>query len=130
KAEESVRLIGAGAPSADVVQGALGAEIVIFAVPDDALEKTAARVRAGGKFGPGDIWMHTSGAAPALTLWPGARGGEAGGDGTEREGAGRPGLLSMHPVQSVADPRTGAERLVGAFFGLEGDEAALLAGER
>jgi predicted short-subunit dehydrogenase-like oxidoreductase (DUF2520 family) len=40
------------------------------------------------------------------------------------------GLGSFHPVQSVAEPATAAERLKGAYVGIEGDERALVPAER
>jgi len=39
-------------------------------------------------------------------------------------------LGSFHPLQTVADPATAAERLRGAFAGIEGDARALEAGRR
>ena len=41
-----------------------------------------------------------------------------------------PGCGSFHPVQSVAEPATAAERLKGAYVGIEGDERAVVAAER
>jgi predicted short-subunit dehydrogenase-like oxidoreductase (DUF2520 family) len=40
------------------------------------------------------------------------------------------GLGSFHPLQSVAEPATAAERLKGAYVGIEGDERALTVAER
>ncbi len=122
-AKESVRLIGGGAPHTDPALGAQDADIVLIAVPDDVLQETAAVVRAGRSFRPGDLLVHTSGALPASVLLDSAE-SQSGSPGD------RPGLLSMHPVQSIADPVLGAERLVGAYFGLEGDIHAVEAGER
>ena len=40
------------------------------------------------------------------------------------------GCGSFHPLQSVAEPATAAERLKGAYVGIEGDDRALVAAER
>jgi len=117
RAEASVRLIGQGVPCTDAAFGAAGAQVVLITVPDGAIVEAARQVRTGRRFGPGDLLVHTSGALPASVLRGGAP--EDGG-----------GCLSMHPIQSVAEPRSGAERLVGAYFGLEGDPQAVEAGER
>jgi predicted short-subunit dehydrogenase-like oxidoreductase (DUF2520 family) len=38
-------------------------------------------------------------------------------------------LGSFHPLQTIADPATAAERLAGAYAGIEGDDRAAAAGE-
>lgn len=116
RARRACALIGAGTPETDPARGARDARIVLFAVPDDALREVSERVREGRSFRPGDLLVHTSGTLPAEVL---------GGKGTE--GAL---LLSLHPLQTVADPSSGTERLVGAHYGLEGEEEALAAGRR
>lgn len=110
-AEEAVRLIGAGTPTTDPVQGAKGAEVIFVTVPDGAVSEMAAVLGAGRRFRRSDLLIHTSGALPADALWA---------PGTERALR-----LSLHPIQTIAHPVSGAERLVGSAFGLEGEPEAV-----
>lgn len=118
RAEEAVRLIGAGTPTTDPVEGAEGAEIIFITVPDSFVTEIAAALGAGRSFGAKDskvLLVHTSGALPAdALLAPGT------------ENALR---LSMHPIQTIADPGSGAERLKGSAFGLEGQSEAVARGK-
>ncbi|MEM7275717.1 MAG: DUF2520 domain-containing protein [Actinomycetota bacterium] len=77
-------------------------DLVIIAVPDDAIAIVAAAVR------PTDAAvLHCSGAKPLTVLAPHRRVG------------------SVHPLISLPDPETGAERLAdGASFAVAGDRAA------
>ncbi|HLS91304.1 MAG TPA: Rossmann-like and DUF2520 domain-containing protein [Limnochordia bacterium] len=113
KAEEAVRLIGAGTPTTDPVEGARGAEIILITVPDGAIHDMAAVLGAGLDFGPAHLLIHTSGALPADALRA---------PGTERAL-----LLSLHPIQTIAHPGS-AEQLAGSAFGLEGEPEAIARG--
>lgn len=115
RAREAVALIGAGTPHTDPAAGAQGAGVIIISVPDRALAGVARAIAAGCRLARGVLLAHTSGAHSAAVLRvPGTEGAR---------------LLSLHPIQTVADPRRGAERLRGAAFGIEGDEEALDLGE-
>lgn len=88
-----------------------GRELVIVAVPDDAITGVASALAEAGAVGPGQVVLHTSGARDRSVL-------------KTLEGKAK-GLGSFAPVQTVADPATAAERLRGAFAVLEGDPPAI-----
>jgi predicted short-subunit dehydrogenase-like oxidoreductase (DUF2520 family) len=82
---------------------------IVLAVPDDSLEEVAADLRDRAVV-PGVPVIHLSGARGAEVL-----------DGLQR--AGHP-VGSLHPLVSVPDASTGAARLPGAWYAVEGDEPA------
>jgi predicted short-subunit dehydrogenase-like oxidoreductase (DUF2520 family) len=84
--------------------------ILLLAVPDGAIAGVAAEVARLGRPGDRCVALHHSGAQPAASLAPLAEAGYATG--------------SLHPLQTVADPLQGAERLRDAFFTYEGDGEA------
>ena len=88
-----------------------GRELVLLAVPDDAIAEVAVTLAAAGAVGKGHIVLHTSGARDrqALSALDGITAG----------------LGSFAPVQTVVDPGTAAERLRGAYAVVEGDAAAV-----
>ncbi len=83
---------------------------VLLAVPDRAIAGVAAQVAGLGRAEKGCVALHLSGAQSARVLQPLADAGYA--------------VASLHPLQTLADPRRGAERLRGAFFAFEGEPAA------
>jgi predicted short-subunit dehydrogenase-like oxidoreductase (DUF2520 family) len=83
---------------------------VLLAVPDSSIAAVAGRIASLGQPGLGCVALHLSGAQSANVLEPLAERGYATG--------------SLHPLQTVADPQQGAERLRGAFFTFEGDAGA------
>jgi predicted short-subunit dehydrogenase-like oxidoreductase (DUF2520 family) len=91
-------------------------ELVFIATPDTAIESVAAEVAGLGVVGPGHVVLHLAGPLDRGALSPLA-GSQAG-------------LGSFHPLQTVADPVRAAERLRGAYAGLEGDERAIAMGRR
>jgi predicted short-subunit dehydrogenase-like oxidoreductase (DUF2520 family) len=93
-----------------------GAELVLIATPDDAISAAAAELAAGRAVSRDQVVLHLSGLLDRTALVA-----------LEESGAG---LGSFHPLQSVAEASTAAERLKGAFVGIEGDERALIAAER
>lgn len=109
RAEAAVRLIGGGRPATDPADGVKGAKVVFVTVPDRALHGVAEAI-GRRRLGRGHFLVHTSGAHPAGVLR--AR-------GTEKAR-----LLSLHPLQTIADPAE-ADRLVGAVWGIEGDDEAI-----
>ncbi len=87
--------------------------LIVLAVPDGAIREVAGAIAGQGAPGPGCVALHLSGALPAEALAVLVERGYAVG--------------SLHPLQTVADPAHGAERLRGAFFTFEGDLAARIA---
>jgi len=93
-----------------------GAELVLIATPDDAIGQVAAELAAEGAISRDQVVLHLSGLLDRNALLPLEESGAACG--------------SFHPLQSVADAATAAERLKGAYVGIEGDDRALVAAER
>jgi predicted short-subunit dehydrogenase-like oxidoreductase (DUF2520 family) len=93
-----------------------GAELVLIATPDDAIRSVAAELAAEGAIARDQVVLHLSGLLDRKALLP-----------LEETGAG---CGSFHPLQSVAEAGTAAERLKGAYVGIEGDDRALVAAER
>lgn len=92
-----------------------GAEIVLLAVPDDAVTPLAGELADEDSISPGHVVLHLSGLLDREALAPLRGTGAA--------------LGSFHPLQTIADPATAAERLAGAYAGVEGDDRAAAAGE-
>ena len=93
-----------------------GAELVLIATPDDAIGQVAAELAAEGAISRDQVVLHLSGLLDRNALLPLDESGAACG--------------SFHPLQSVAEAATAAERLKGAYVGIEGDDRALVAAER
>lgn len=103
--------IGGGAVVSDPGTAALGADVVLLAVPDRAIPTVSIQVAAGGALRRGAVVAHLSGALPAGVLaGVHAAGGWQG---------------SMHPLQSFADVETAVTTLPGSFVFLEGDAEAV-----
>jgi len=92
-----------------------GADIVLLAVPDDAVIPLAGELADEGSITPGHVVLHLSGLLDREALAPLRGTGAA--------------LGSFHPLQTIADPTTAPERLAGAYAGIEGDDRAAAAGE-
>jgi predicted short-subunit dehydrogenase-like oxidoreductase (DUF2520 family) len=97
-------------------EATLGSELVLIATPDDAITAVAANLAAERAVTRDQVVLHLSGLLDRTAL-----------AALEESGAG---CGSFHPLQSVAEPATAAERLKGAFVGIEGDERALITAER
>ncbi len=89
------------------------AATVLVAVPDGAITPLAAELASDASVGAGHVVLHLSGLRDRTALAPLAGTGA--------------GLGSFHPLQTISDPATAAERLVGAYAGIEGDDRALVA---
>jgi predicted short-subunit dehydrogenase-like oxidoreductase (DUF2520 family) len=88
-----------------------GTAAVFLTVPDAVLPELAQALAARGEAPPGCAAFHTSGALGADPLAPlHARGYAVG---------------TLHPLQAIANPISGAERLVGSAFAISGEPAAL-----
>jgi predicted short-subunit dehydrogenase-like oxidoreductase (DUF2520 family) len=83
------------------------ADVVLFAVADDALARVVSAIATQG--GRGRIWLHCSGVTSVAALHdlPGVHG-------------------SLHPLQSLRGTRDDVAALQGAVFGIAGDEPALV----
>jgi len=92
------------------------AELVLIATPDTEITAVAGELFGNQAISRDQVVLHLSGLLGRDALRP-----------LESTGAG---CGSFHPLQSVAEPATAAERLKGAYAGVEGDERALVAAER
>ena len=102
--------------SDDPARVVVNADSIIIATPDDQIESVCASIAEQGVIRPGQLFLHLSGALTSTALAP-----------AQRKGAE---VMSMHPIQALADPDKGAELLNGAYFCLEGSEAAIQRGEQ
>jgi len=95
-AEEAARVLGAGEPGGSLA----GADVVVFATPDDVLEEVAAAY----PLAPGQVALHLSGERPSTVLEPtGAR------------------TASLHPLRAFADLESSLAALESTFFFVEGE---------
>ena len=100
---------GLGQPSA-------GTTVVLLTVPDDVLPEIARVLAERGPAPERCVALHCSGTLSGDVLAP------------LREGGYQVGAL--HPLQSLADPVSGAERLVGSWFSVSGEVEALAVANR
>lgn len=85
------------------------AELVLLAVPDDALRPLVAGLAETGAWRPGQLVAHTSGAQGIGVLDPAAARGAL--------------PLALHPVMTFTGRGEDLDRLDGATFGVTADEA-------
>jgi predicted short-subunit dehydrogenase-like oxidoreductase (DUF2520 family) len=100
-------------PLADAVRAAW---LVLLATPDDAIPQVAAGLAEEGAVGSPQVVLHLSGVLDRRALQALAASGA--------------GLGSFHPLQTIVEPSSAAERLAGCYAGIEGDARALAAGKR
>ncbi|UCD23017.1 MAG: DUF2520 domain-containing protein [Gemmatimonadota bacterium] len=86
-------------------------DVLVLAVRDDALEPLALELSQSGKLHAEQVVLHLSGVLDGGVL------------ASLRSRGCR--LGSMHPLQSLSDPETAAERLRGAAGAIEGDAEAV-----
>lgn len=110
-AQEARSHIGAGDVVGDNSMAALGADLVLLAVPDKAIASVAIEVSAGGALRRGAIVAHCAGGLPSAVM------------SGVRAAGGHPGAI--HPLQSFADVDTAVRMLPETFFFLEGDDEAV-----
>lgn len=84
--------------------------ILLLAVPDTSIPELVDTIVRLGSPGRGCVALHFSGAADSAVLTPLRKLGYA--------------IGSLHPLQTVADPRQGAEQLEHCFFTFEGEDRA------
>lgn len=99
----------------DPARVVVNADTIIIATPDDQIESTCSSIAEQGVIRPGQLILHLSGALTSSVLLS-----------AQRKGAE---VMSMHPIQALADPGKGADLLRGAYFCLEGSNAAVQRGE-
>ena len=112
-ARQAAALIGSAtlALSEEELETLPRSKIILVTVPDGEILSTAERIAALEASARGRTVLHTSGAlAASEVLAPLAAAGFATG--------------SIHPLVSISEPRSGAEKLRGAFYCVEGDVAA------
>ena len=98
-----------GVPLADVATVVAGAELVLLAVPDDALPHLVSGLSATGGWQAGQMVVHTSGRHGVGVLEP-AR-------------ASHVLPLALHPVMTFTGTAMDLERLADCAFGVTTDEA-------
>jgi predicted short-subunit dehydrogenase-like oxidoreductase (DUF2520 family) len=91
------------------------AAVVLLAVPDRAIAPLSAELASQSGIGSSHTVLHLSGLQDREALSALAPTGAA--------------LGSFHPLQTVSDPATAAERFAGAYAGVEGDERAIAVAE-
>jgi len=116
-ARRIANLIGAEALPASQIVSLPASDLIIIATPDDAIAQVADKLAFAQTGQPGTrVALHTSGALSSAVLSPLA-------DKEFKTG-------SLHPLVSVSDAVSGAAKLRGAYFCLEGARAALQVGRR
>lgn len=90
--------------------------ILLLAVPDDAIRDVANQVARGGAAPSPCVALHLSGALSTDVMTPLHTAGFTVG--------------SLHPLQTVADPWSGAARLHGCAYAIAGEPGALTAARR
>jgi predicted short-subunit dehydrogenase-like oxidoreductase (DUF2520 family) len=98
-----------GVPLADVAAVVAGAELVLLAVPDDALAPLVAGLSATGAWQAGQMAVHTSGRHGVAVLGP------------AREHHVLP--LALHPAMTFSGTAMDLDRLPDCPFGVTADEA-------
>jgi len=110
-ARESRRIIGRGKAATDVRAAAGPDDLVIIAVPDNAVGRVAAGLARSGIPWEGRYVFHTSGLLPSRVLDP-----------LKKSGAQ---TASVHPIQSFSRKDAPARLFNGITWGVEGDPAAV-----
>ncbi len=101
---ERVDALLPGVPVLDVAAVVERAELVLLAVPDDALSDLVVGLAATGAWQPGQLVVHTSGRHGVDVLAPAARSGAI--------------PLALHPVMTFTGTSIDLPRLADACFGV------------
>lgn len=110
-AQEAAAHIGGCEVVGDPGLAAMGADLVILAVPDRAIPAVAIEVAAGGALRKGAVVTHLAGGQPSgILAGVTAAGGFRG---------------AMHPLQSLAEVEEAVQALPRSFFFIEGDPEAV-----
>ncbi len=114
-AEKAVRYIGDGTASDDVVGTAREAEVIFITTPDGAIRPVCETIAENGGVTSQSTVIHCCGAHSAELLAPARACGAS--------------VLSIHPLQTMADVNQAVKNLPGSYFALDGDAAALTTGK-
>lgn len=109
-ARRAARFVGPSVQAVEYSQLPARAERLILAVADDALEEVAGTLEEAGM--DRGLIIHTSGVWGPEVLSALAERGVS--------------CASMHPLQTVADPKQGVEKLPGSTFAIAGKGKAVL----
>lgn len=110
-AQVAQSIVGAGEVVGDPGLAAMGADLVLLAVPDRAIPSVSLQVASGGALKRGAVVAHCAGGLPARVL-----------AGVSAAGCHRG---TMHPLQTFADVDTALQHMRDTFFFLEGDAEAV-----
>lgn len=110
RAQATAALLGGVEVVADPALAAMGADVVLLAVPDREIAALGERIAKGGALRRGAVVAHLAGGLPAAVLDP------------VRAAGAYPGAL--HPLQTFADVDTAVRMLPGTAFAVEGDPRA------
>ena len=110
-ARQAAAFIGGGEPTVSNARAVAGGALVLMTTPDGTIAPLARELAAARLMWSGKIVAHTSGALSSSALEPLARQGAR--------------VASIHPLASVADPRSGRQGLDGVPFAIEGDPGAV-----
>lgn len=100
-----------GVPILDIPEILRRAELVLLAVPDDALEELVAGVAQAGHFQPGQLVIHTSGRFGTSVLGPAEDCGAIG--------------LAIHPAMAFTGMSLDLQRLSACSFAVTADPEVL-----
>ncbi|MEK6775863.1 MAG: DUF2520 domain-containing protein [bacterium] len=114
-AETAARYIGAGTASTNLVKAAKQGELIFITTPDGAIASVCDKIAAKKGFSDGSTVIHCCGAHSAEILASARRCGAR--------------ILSIHPLQTMADTDQAVANLPGSFFALDGDEEAIQTGK-
>jgi predicted short-subunit dehydrogenase-like oxidoreductase (DUF2520 family) len=109
-ARRAVRFIGSGTPVGLDSKKVADVPVILLTVSDAALAPLAKQLKGLRSDWRGKTVLHTCGALPSAVLRPLQRPGAAVG--------------SLHPFQTIPDPRRGVRNLSGCYWGIEGDARA------
>jgi predicted short-subunit dehydrogenase-like oxidoreductase (DUF2520 family) len=110
----SISIESPGTPAAKISEiDRIDSDIVLISTADPDIEAVGGMIAS--IVAPTTIVLHTSGSLSSEVLSSLAEQGNPTG--------------SMHPLVSVSDPSTGAEKFSGAYFCVEGSEQAVVAAE-
>jgi predicted short-subunit dehydrogenase-like oxidoreductase (DUF2520 family) len=108
---ERLEVLLPGTPRLDPVEVARRAELVLLAVPDDALAGLISGLAAVGAWQPGQLVVHTSGRHGVAVLGPAAAAGAIG--------------LAVHPAMTFTGTSLDLARLAGAVMAVTAPPAVL-----
>lgn len=91
-----------GVPLLEIPEIMRRAELVLLAVPDDALEELVSGLAAAGHFQPGQLVIHTSGASGTAVLSPAEHAGAI--------------TLAIHPAMTFTGMSLDLDRLASTAF--------------